>query len=338
MSMQHSLEVRTPFLSAKVARFAERLPELVMVRAGRGKLILREVAYRYLPRRLVDLPKQGFGMPMSDWARNSLLNITSKLLENDDSRLQVAFGPEAIRRFMTRQRTHGSFVTYEVWAIATLELWLRHHPAAVPPMAERRARNSSVTSISSEQKLSLIEIGPAIYLAETDVTEPMQRSDISRIVRQALVTIRLRDRPTDAALSGSLRGEYPRDLIELPAWNFPLTPRDLTYLAPLRGATLLFYEGGAALNFGYWQMQHFRRLGVGRIIYPSPFSDRELCEIELRYPTRLERVRDLLVLFSRRIAILSNKRWLKWLGARGFYNLRATVSAIRHHPKINFPA
>ena len=72
MSMQHSLEVRTPFLNIELARFAERLPESVLYNT-RGKLVLREIAYRYLPRDLVDLPKKGFGLPMSRWGQNELL-------------------------------------------------------------------------------------------------------------------------------------------------------------------------------------------------------------------------------------------------------------------------
>ena len=65
MSMQHSLEVRTPFLNVELARFAERLPEKVLADGEFSKRALREVAYRYLPRDLIDMPKRGFGLPMS---------------------------------------------------------------------------------------------------------------------------------------------------------------------------------------------------------------------------------------------------------------------------------
>jgi asparagine synthase (glutamine-hydrolysing) len=80
MSMRNSLEVRTPFLNTELAHFAQRLPESVLVQGGRGKLVLREVAYRHLPRELVDLPKKGFGLPMSDWARTSLLSVAQTVL------------------------------------------------------------------------------------------------------------------------------------------------------------------------------------------------------------------------------------------------------------------
>ena len=318
MSMRHSLEVRTPFLNAEVARFAERLPESVMVKDGRGKLILREVAYRYLPRELVDLPKQGFGMPMSDWARNSLLDVTSKLVESDDSRLQSALGTDAIRRFMTRQRTPGSFVTYQVWAVATLESWLRHHPAIVPSMAPLRPSRKPVTSNSGERGVDIIEIGPTTYLAGKDVFEIARRPDINAVVRQTIVTLSMRDAVADPDLLGSVDSNSSRARMVLPDWNGALTEQDLARLASLRGATLLFYERDASFKFGHVQMRDFRRLGLARVVYRSPFVDREFREIEFRYPSRRERALDLIALFFRRIAILSNNKWLKLLGARRF--------------------
>ena len=128
MSMQHSLEVRTPFLNIELARFAERLPQQVLYNGTRGKRVLREIAYRYLPRNLVDLPKKGFGLPMSRWGQNELLQVASSLLESPDSRVAAALGRDAIARFMQRQRSHGGFVTYQTWALTMLESWLRHHP------------------------------------------------------------------------------------------------------------------------------------------------------------------------------------------------------------------
>jgi hypothetical protein len=132
MSMRHSLEVRTPFLNVELARFVERLPPNVLYANKRGKRILRELAYRYLPRELVDLPKQGFALPMTRWARDELLEVAARLLENDESRLRQSFGAQAIARFMQRQRSGAGFSTYQVWALAMLESWLRHRKARLP--------------------------------------------------------------------------------------------------------------------------------------------------------------------------------------------------------------
>jgi asparagine synthase (glutamine-hydrolysing) len=129
MSMQHSLEVRTPYLNIDVARFAERLPDTALVSGGQGKRILRELARRYLPPDLVNLPKQGFGLPMSHWAAKNLIAVARPLLLAHDGRLMTMFGHAAIERFIAGDIDGISLP--RIWTIATLESWLRHHPAAL---------------------------------------------------------------------------------------------------------------------------------------------------------------------------------------------------------------
>ncbi len=135
MSMRHSLEVRTPFLNIELARFAEKLPPEMLYEHGRGKILLRELACRYLPREWIDVPKKGFGIPMTQWARGELLGVASTLLESEDSRLRQALGADGINRFLARQRSPDGFATYQVWALAMLESWARHHPAKLPDIA-----------------------------------------------------------------------------------------------------------------------------------------------------------------------------------------------------------
>ena len=144
MGMRHSLEVRTPYLNIELARFAERLPDWMLVRGMQGKLILREIARRYLPASLVDLPKRGFGLPMSHWARANLRDVGMPMLDAEDGRLASAFGQEAIKSFITSEVPSEGISLARLWTIAVLESWLRHHPAKMPELAaERRAATQS---------------------------------------------------------------------------------------------------------------------------------------------------------------------------------------------------
>jgi asparagine synthase (glutamine-hydrolysing) len=127
MSMRHALEVRTPFLNVDLARFAASLPTRFLYASGRGKLVLREVASRYLPRELIDRPKMGFGLPGADWAGKEIRGIAKTLLADENSRLRSALGAETIDDFLERDPD-----THRQWALATLESWLRHHPATLP--------------------------------------------------------------------------------------------------------------------------------------------------------------------------------------------------------------
>jgi asparagine synthase (glutamine-hydrolysing) len=140
MSMQHSLEVRTPFLNVELARFAERLPESVLADGEFSKRALREVAYRYLPRDLIDMPKRGFGLPMNAWMRDSLLPLAEKLF-GGASVLRDKLGAEGVEAFLHRHRDPARFNPYQLWGVVSLELWLRDRPVVFPDIAKdvRRA-------------------------------------------------------------------------------------------------------------------------------------------------------------------------------------------------------
>src|SRR6266849_8814837 len=60
-SMAYSLEAREPLLDHELVEWSLKLPLEWKLRGGEGKYLLRRLAYRYLPREIVERPKQGFG-------------------------------------------------------------------------------------------------------------------------------------------------------------------------------------------------------------------------------------------------------------------------------------
>lgn len=74
-SMLNSLEVRSPFLDIEVADFARRLPARFRLRGGTTKWLLKRVAERMLPARVVHRRKQGFAMPIGSWFATGQLGL-----------------------------------------------------------------------------------------------------------------------------------------------------------------------------------------------------------------------------------------------------------------------
>jgi asparagine synthase (glutamine-hydrolysing) len=71
-SMAFSLESREPLLDQDLVEWAMRLPLKWKLRGGQAKYLLRKLAYRYIPRKIVDRPKRGFEVPIANWLKGPL--------------------------------------------------------------------------------------------------------------------------------------------------------------------------------------------------------------------------------------------------------------------------
>ncbi|MDE6319822.1 MAG: asparagine synthase (glutamine-hydrolyzing), partial [Lachnospiraceae bacterium] len=71
-SMKYSLEARCPILDQDVMAFSYRIPHAYKFAGGDKKHILKDIAYDYIPRELLERPKKGFGVPLDKWLRGTL--------------------------------------------------------------------------------------------------------------------------------------------------------------------------------------------------------------------------------------------------------------------------
>lgn len=71
-SMKYSLEARCPILDKDVMEYSFRIPHEFKFHKGDKKHILKDIAYDYIPKELLDRPKVGFGVPLDKWLRGPL--------------------------------------------------------------------------------------------------------------------------------------------------------------------------------------------------------------------------------------------------------------------------
>ena len=123
-AMGASLETRIPLLDHKVIDFAWRMPMDFKIRDGESKWALRQILYKYVPKKIIDRPKMGFGLPLDRWLREPLRDWAEGLL--DESRLQREgyFDPILVRQKWMEHLSGKSNWQHQLWDILMFQAWL----------------------------------------------------------------------------------------------------------------------------------------------------------------------------------------------------------------------
>src|SRR6185295_18328172 len=80
MSMAASVEARVPLLDNPLIDWAMRLEPKHKVRGFEGKVLLKRLARKLLPREIVDRPKVGFTVPLAPWFRGEMRELLTDTL------------------------------------------------------------------------------------------------------------------------------------------------------------------------------------------------------------------------------------------------------------------
>ena len=127
-SMQHSLEVRVPFLSHVFVEFAATVPVDLKLRGGTGKYIVRKAVEPWLPPGALDRPKQGFAVPLARWVRGDLGRFAEQAWQEARADEAGALDSRAVAALFEEHRSGRADRSQMLYALAMFALWWQHRP------------------------------------------------------------------------------------------------------------------------------------------------------------------------------------------------------------------
>jgi asparagine synthase (glutamine-hydrolysing) len=115
-----------------VVELAWRMSLATKLRRGVTKWPLRQILYRYVPRRLLDRPKHGFGVPLATWLRGPLRDWAADLLNADTIKRNGWIEPGPVVRRWREHIDGQRDWSASLWAVLMFQSWLAEvgHPSS----------------------------------------------------------------------------------------------------------------------------------------------------------------------------------------------------------------
>ena len=127
-AMAVSLETRVPFLDHRVVELAWQMPLDMKIRHGAGKWPLRQILDKYVPRGLIERPKQGFAIPLAEWLRGPLRDWAEALLDEQRLAGEGYLDAAPIRRRWQEHLAGRRNWQQALWAVLMFQSWLEAQP------------------------------------------------------------------------------------------------------------------------------------------------------------------------------------------------------------------
>ncbi len=124
-SMAHGLEARAPLLDHRILEFATTLPDRWSTYGRTGKLLLRDVLERYVPRSLFERRKAGFSLPLRTWFATSERERLERIARDSPIMDAGWFDRAGLVKLIAEHASGARDHSDRLYNIVALDAWLR---------------------------------------------------------------------------------------------------------------------------------------------------------------------------------------------------------------------
>lgn len=112
-----------PVLNQELIEHFVRLPLELKINQGDKKYILKQIVHRYIPKEIMDRPKQGFGVPLIDWFKDDLKEYLLTYLNEDVLNKVGLFNAAYVIKLRDAYLNGRSNNVTKLWYLLVFMLW-----------------------------------------------------------------------------------------------------------------------------------------------------------------------------------------------------------------------
>ena len=112
-------------LDHRLIEYVAQLPSNYKIKDGCKKHLLKRIVHNYVPKKMMDRPKKGFGIPFDKWFLNSKNELFSYYLSEESLRKYGIFNEKVVSQMKNEYiRNPNSLTQTRLWIIFSMSQWM----------------------------------------------------------------------------------------------------------------------------------------------------------------------------------------------------------------------
>ncbi len=125
LSMLNSIEARTPFLDDQMINYIKNVPSKYLTKMTNSKILLKDIARKYIPDEIINRKKKGFVLPKESWLkkelRNQLIYFASKEFLSKQEIFSYSYLDKLLKNFFSSNKNIN--LTEKTWTFFIFQFW-----------------------------------------------------------------------------------------------------------------------------------------------------------------------------------------------------------------------
>jgi len=124
-AMSASVEARPPLIDHRIVEFLFTLKNDLKIKKNTQKYILKKVAEKYLPKKIIYRSKAPFSVPLRNWIKNDLNEMVNDLFSEEAIEKRGFYNTKYIRKLINDNKNGVSDNSQIIWRLITNEIWFQ---------------------------------------------------------------------------------------------------------------------------------------------------------------------------------------------------------------------